>query len=157
MYIFIFFVYFEINGEFMTTAEDLIYDLYTYYNVDNNIELAEIIKTTPQTISNWKSRNSVGAIRKKCRELGIFKDIFGDVTTYYDFKESKNKIKKGSLIDNSTNEDTSDEIQYEDIPVVILQELNTLFKREEITENIKKEFIEKFEDFIYELKKTLRK
>ena len=60
----------------MKNAEDLIYDLYNYYQVDNNIELAQALGTTPQTISNWKTRNSTPAIKKKCRELGIYDQIF---------------------------------------------------------------------------------
>lgn len=60
------------------TAEDLIYILYNYFGVTSNIDLAEKLNTTQQTISNWKTRNSVAAIRKKCRELGIYNDIFGD-------------------------------------------------------------------------------
>ncbi len=34
------------------TAEDIIYKLYEFYKVNNNLELAELLKTTPQTISN---------------------------------------------------------------------------------------------------------
>ena len=30
------------------------------------------------SLSSWKSRNSINAIRNKCRELGIYNDIFGD-------------------------------------------------------------------------------
>jgi len=63
------------------TAEDLIYMLYETFKVDNNIDLAKSLKTTPQTISNWKSRNSINAIKKKCRELGIYQDIFGDLNS----------------------------------------------------------------------------
>lgn len=60
------------------TAEDLIYKLYSFFDVKNNLDLANKLETTAQTISNWKSRNSVNAIKKKCRELGIYNDIFGD-------------------------------------------------------------------------------
>ena len=64
------------------TAEDLIYILYKYYGVSNNIELSDKMDTTQQTISNWKTRNSVSAIKKKCRELGIYNEIFGDSNMY---------------------------------------------------------------------------
>ncbi len=62
-------------------AEDLIYKLYSFFNVNNNLDLASKMRTTPQTISNWKSRNSVNAINKKCRELGIYNEIFGDLNS----------------------------------------------------------------------------
>ena len=32
------------------------------------------------TISNWKTRNSTNAVKKKCRELDIYSEIFNDVT-----------------------------------------------------------------------------
>ncbi len=75
----VYFVYITNKGIFLT-AEDLIYKLYFFFNVNNNLDLADKMKTTPQTISNWKSRNSINAINKKCRELGIYNDIFGDLT-----------------------------------------------------------------------------
>ncbi|MDN5047786.1 hypothetical protein O8C97_08010 [Aliarcobacter butzleri] len=59
-------------------AEDFIYKLYSFFHVNNNLDLAIKLDTTPQTISNWKSRNSINAIKKKCRELGIYNEIFGD-------------------------------------------------------------------------------
>lgn len=60
------------------TAEDIIYKLYEFFKVNNNLDLAELLKTTPQTISNWKTRNSISAIKKKCRELGIYNEILKD-------------------------------------------------------------------------------
>lgn len=63
------------------TAEDLIYKLYSFFDVKNNLDLANKLETTAQTISNWKSRNSVNAIKKKCRELGIYNEIFGDLNS----------------------------------------------------------------------------
>lgn len=63
---------------------ELILDkLLDYFNVSNLSELAELLGTTPQNISKWKSRNSISAIKKKCRELGIYNEIFGDVNTSF--------------------------------------------------------------------------
>ena len=73
-------MYINQKGIFLT-AEDLIYKLYFFFNVNNNLDLANKLNTTPQTISNWKSRNSVNAINKKCRELGIYNQIFGDLNS----------------------------------------------------------------------------
>lgn len=82
------------------SAEDLIYSLYSFYEVNNNLDLAEKLKTTPQTISNWKTRNSVSAIKKKCRELGIYQEIFGDINT-------NNNLQKSTFSGNSTGIDNS--------------------------------------------------
>ena len=74
-------------------AEDLIYKLYSFFDVKNNLDLANKLETTAQTISNWKSRNSVNAIKKKCRELGIYNEIFGDLNSNINnFQNSKNNV-----------------------------------------------------------------
>ena len=83
--------------KYIMTAEDMIYKLYSFFNVNNNLDLADSIKTTPQTISNWKSRNSVNAIKKRCRELGIYSEIFGDLNF------SSNENQKNENIDYSRN------------------------------------------------------
>ena len=62
----------------MESINDLLDDLLSFYNVSNLSELANKMNTTPQNISKWKKRNSVNAIKKKCRELGIYNEIFGD-------------------------------------------------------------------------------
>jgi len=85
----------------LLNAEDLIYNMYDYFNVDNNIDLASKISTTPQTISNWKSRNAVAAIKKKCKELKIYKDIFDDSATFIQTAVD------GQQINQQTNSGTS--------------------------------------------------
>lgn len=52
-----------------------------FYNVSTIKELGLAIDTGASTISNWKQRNSITALKKKCRELGIYNDIFGDLNT----------------------------------------------------------------------------
>ena len=62
-------------------AEILIDKMLDYYSVVTYSELAIKINTTQQTISSWKQRNSVNAIKKKCKELGIYNEIFGDLNS----------------------------------------------------------------------------
>ena len=62
-------------------AEILIDKMLDYYSVVTYSELANNINTTQQTISSWKKRNSVSAIKKKCKELGIYNEIFGDLNS----------------------------------------------------------------------------
>ena len=47
-----------------------------FYNCSTIKELAAKINTLPSTVSNWNQRQSISALKKKCRELGIFGDIF---------------------------------------------------------------------------------
>lgn len=65
----------------LINAEDLIFKLYSYYDVNSFNDLSKLINTPAGTISKWKQRNSVNAIKKKCRELGIYNEIFGDTNT----------------------------------------------------------------------------
>jgi hypothetical protein len=62
-------------------SEILIDRMMDYYLVVTYSELAIKINTTQQTISSWKQRNSVNAIKKKCKELGIYDEIFGDINS----------------------------------------------------------------------------
>ena len=54
-----------------------------YYNALTMKELSEKIGISQQAISKWKNSNSLRAIKKKCRELGIYNDIFGDSFTTF--------------------------------------------------------------------------
>ncbi|MCT7567848.1 hypothetical protein [Aliarcobacter butzleri] len=85
------------------TAEDLIYKLYSFFDVKNNLDLANKLETTAQTISNWKSRNSVNAIKKKCRELGIYDEIFviNDFTSSYGYNYDYDSESSPSIYDEA--------------------------------------------------------
>jgi predicted transcriptional regulator len=63
------------------TAEELIKKLMVFYNVFSMHELATQIGISQPAISKWKKTNSISAIKKKCRELGIYNEIFGDINT----------------------------------------------------------------------------
>lgn len=52
--------------------------LLDFYHVSTAVELAQKMQITQQTISGWRSRNSINAVKKKCRELGIYDEIFKD-------------------------------------------------------------------------------
>jgi len=69
------------SGNFIQNSEYYIRKLMIYYEVVTVNELAEKIDTPAGTISKWKQRNSINVIKKKCRELGIYEDIFDDIET----------------------------------------------------------------------------
>jgi len=60
----------------MENVEDVIKKLSEYYKVNGITELANKISVPQSTISNWKRRNSVNSVKKRCRELDIYKIIF---------------------------------------------------------------------------------
>ena len=135
----------------MNEIEFYIEKLLNYFNVTTISDLAEVMEIKQSSISSWKIRNSISAIRKKCRELGIYKEIFGELN---DFSNSNYNLNNhSSLIDNSTNKYISTQIT--NIPDNLMFELNSLFSR--ITdENLKKEISYKIEDFIIDIKKQIR-
>lgn len=73
---------------------DLIFKrLLDFYKVSNSVELAQKMQISQQAISGWKSRKSLSAIEKKCRELGIYNEIFEDIgNTKQQIYQANNKI-----------------------------------------------------------------
>lgn len=64
--------------------------LLSHYKASSYDELSSKIITPAGTISKWKQRNSINAIKKKCRELGIYEYIFDNIEAI-DNRESINK------------------------------------------------------------------
>ena len=59
--------------------EIILQRLLDYFDLDNMSQLADKLSVSQPTISKWKSRGSILPIKKICRELGIYNDIFGDL------------------------------------------------------------------------------
>ncbi|KLE04225.1 helix-turn-helix transcriptional regulator [Aliarcobacter butzleri] len=53
--------------------------LLNFYNVSTIKELSEKINIGASTISAWNQRKSITALKKACRKLGIYNEIFGDL------------------------------------------------------------------------------
>ena len=84
----------------MNEIEFYIEKLLNYFNVTTISDLAEVMEIKQSSISSWKIRNSISAIRKKCRELGIYKEIFGELN---DFSNSNYNLNNhSSLIDRKS-------------------------------------------------------
>ena len=58
--------------------DHIIDNLMSYFQVSTISQLSEAMGISQQTVSAWKSRNSITAIKKRCRELQIFDEIFHD-------------------------------------------------------------------------------
>ena len=100
----------------MTQVELAIEKLLSYYQVFNISDLANKMKITQATISNWKNRNSINAVRKKCRELKIYENIFE---------------KQNEKINQETND--GDQAIYN-----VIEELKINMSHEEIVYELKK-------------------
>ena len=92
-------------------AEFLIEKLLNFYKVSNVAELSTKINTSQKTISNWKIRNSINAIKKKCRELGIYNEIFGDLNSNINNQTIRdnhvNNTQTGNVYSSKDNDDNS--------------------------------------------------
>lgn len=73
------------------TIEDILDKLFDYFKTNSISELAEKLEVSQPTVSKWKARGSISAIKKKCRELGIYDEIFGDIQTN-NFQNSTNQV-----------------------------------------------------------------
>lgn len=65
----------------MQNAEFLIQKLMRYYQVFTISELAEKMGVSQPSVSGWKKNNYIKAIANKCRELGIYDEIFAHLNT----------------------------------------------------------------------------
>ena len=95
-------------------AEFLIEKLLNFYKASNVAELSTKIDTSQKTISNWKIRNSINAIKKRCRELGIYTEIFGDLNTNVNNIQNSNINK---VFDHSENSQSQDSININNSPL----------------------------------------
>ncbi|MCT7586621.1 helix-turn-helix domain containing protein [Aliarcobacter butzleri] len=134
-------------------AKFLIEKLLNYYNLTSLQKLAEKLNIKQSSLSSWKSRNSINAIKKKCRELGIYDEIFviNDFTSYpgYDYDlESPPSIydeAQKKLVKQITKKRTIEEILKMDETIVIsfvqvykkLAEENNLIKLYEVLGKLK--------------------
>ena len=80
-------------------ADFYIEKLLNHYNVSTISELAQILDTKQTSISSWRTRNAINAIKKKCRELGIYNEIFGDTSV----AKSQNMDENIQEIENISN------------------------------------------------------
>ena len=98
-------------GCFVENVEDILEKLFVFYNASNVSQLSEKMNTPQTTISNWKVRNSVSAVKKKCRMLGIYNEIFGDVNTNIQNVTSNpgNMSQNGDVISNNNDLNNIDE------------------------------------------------
>ena len=71
--------------------------LLNFYNVNTLKDLSEVTNIPISTMSSIKQRNSITALKKKCRELGIYNEIFGDL------KNTPKPMRQDFSINNHSN------------------------------------------------------
>ena len=129
--------------------EIILQRLLDYFDLDNMSQLADKLSVSQPTISKWKNNNSIVAIKKKCRELGIYNEIFGDLN----MQNIQNQIidtQNGINSFNNFAESNKQKIISKDI----LQDEEVIKVIKSITPIIEDDKIKK-DDFIKYLKKWL--
>lgn len=88
-----------IEKHYQLSFDDFFEKMLVYFKVSSIKELSVKIGVPPATISKWKQRQSISALKKITEELGIYYDIFEyynpwDITSSYNKWEKIEKIKK---------------------------------------------------------------
>ena len=90
----------QINNEKIieVNVSQIIEKLFNYYNVYTIAKLSIKIETDPKLIFKWKERKSIRPIQKKCRDLGIYDEIFKENTNSDNIYIKEEIIKKTAKI-----------------------------------------------------------
>lgn len=109
---------------------DEIFDrLYDFYGVSTITDLAAKLEMSQPAITNWQRRNSISAIKKRCREVGIYKEIFGN----FDLNRNIQKIDQISGGNNSQlnygNQINNVNNKISDVDKLTLDILNVAYKK----------------------------
>ena len=129
--------------------EIILQRLLDYFDLDNMSQLADKLSVSQPTISKWKSRGSILPIKKICRELGIYNDIFGYLNTQ-NIQNQTIDTQNGINSFNNFAESNKQKIISKDI----LQDEEVIKVIKSITPIIEDDKIKK-ENFIKYLKKWL--
>lgn len=78
----------------MNEIELIFEKLYSYFKVATITELAYQLDMSQPAVTNWLRRNSISAIKKRCRELGIYNEIFGDLNSTINISSELNQALK---------------------------------------------------------------
>ena len=107
---------------------DIFDKLFDFYKVSSLVELSAKLNISQSALSQWKSRNAINAIKKKCRELNIYNEIFKE----YDLDEVSS-----SYINNSMEwEDTKNINSIKDMtPFLEMEKL--LYNKRNALKNLK--------------------
>ena len=65
----------------MNEIDEIFDKFFNFFGVSTITDLSKKLEMSQPAVTNWQRRNSISAIKKKCRELGIYSEIFGDLNS----------------------------------------------------------------------------
>ena len=90
---------------------DIFDKLFNYFQTSTIRELSEKINMSESTVSKWRQRESINAIKKKCRELGIYNEIFGGLNSSMNNQTIRdnhgNNTQTGNVYSSRDNDENS--------------------------------------------------
>lgn len=90
----------------MNEIDEIFDKLFSFFDVSTITELAQKLEMSQPAVTNWQRRNSISAIKKRCRELGIYNEIFGDLNSNINNFHNSNINKAFDLSSNSHSQDS---------------------------------------------------
>jgi hypothetical protein len=108
---------------------DIFERLFNYFQTSTIRELSEKINMSESTVSKWRQRESINAIKKKCRELGIYNEIFGDLASGTTINQGNGGRAGGR--DYIENGNLKKEIEFDNITMGLIQKAIEKFGSEE--------------------------
>jgi hypothetical protein len=104
--------------------------LLSFYNVNTLKDLSEVTNIPISTMSSIKQRNSITALKKKCRELGIYDEIFGDLNSNTTINQGNNSRAAGKNYIESGHSNEK-EINFDNITIGLIKKAIEKFGSEE--------------------------
>lgn len=87
---------------------DIFDRLFDFYKINSLVELSTKLGISQPALSQWKSRNSISAVKKKCRELDIYDKIFQEANTYTEENPQQEDITFDGFYYNVSDDDKCD-------------------------------------------------
>jgi len=118
-------------------ASLLIDKIMNLLEIYTNKELADKLNLSAAAISRWKKYNYIDPIKKKCRELGIYNEIFGDADFNTIIIDQGKKSKAAGRDFNETPSDHKIEnLEFENLTVEIIKKLIKKFGEEKLQKKL---------------------
>lgn len=113
----------------MNDIDMILNKLLEYYDIDTMAELSNILEVSQPTISKWKTRNAIIPIKRRCKELGIYDEIFGVLNSTIINQGNNSRAAGRDYIKNSN--DKKQEDMFDDITIGLIKKAIEKFGSEE--------------------------
>lgn len=110
---------------------DIFERLFNYFQTSTIRELSEKINMSESTVSKWRQRESINAIKKKCRELGIYNEIFGDLASGTTINQGNGGRASGRDYIENGNIKKKKEYSFDNITIGLIEKAIEKFGSEE--------------------------